>query len=503
VTAPEAPVDLSVTISPLETKVLRALREEAGASAGRLEEELVRSTGEGPDSVRGSLERLRSKRLVVLEERSQDVLALTERGREVRERGLPERRLVEALKGGPKAKADLLTQGFSEEELSAAVGQLRRIDKVTPGATLSLASEVPAELPDERLLRQVAEGTRPEDAEGVSRLVRRGLIVKDPRRTRLWRPSPEGSALPLPAPGGESLGALTPALLRSGAWVGANFRPYDVRAEVPHVLGARTHLYQEWLRSVEEVLVGLGFEEYRTPLVEQEFYNNDLLFMPQEHPARSMQDMFFLEGVEGKDPPSRLLKPVAAVHEGRAPPRSKVPLSAGWQTPYRNEIARRVILRSQTTATSMRYLATRPKAPFRMYCLDSVFRYDALDATHLIQFDQCEGVMGKRGTNFRHLLGLLTQFAHAIGIREVRFQPTYFPFTEPSVQGFVKHPKLGWVEMMPGGMFRPEVLKPLGIRVPVAAWGLGISRLAMVALGLSDIRDLYLDDLTRLSSARI
>lgn len=500
---PAAPSDLSVTLSPLEVKVLRALREGSSGNAARAEDELTRATGESPDGVRGSLERLRSKRLVVLEERSHDSYALTDRGRPMRERGLPERRLAQALAAGPQAKADLLAEGFSEEELSAAVGQLRRLGKATPGATISLVGEVPSELPDEITLREVAEGKAASDPEGLTRLVKRGLVAKEVRRERSWRPSPEGSAIPLPAAGSEMLGPLTPALLRSGDWARGTFRPYDVRAEVPHVAGARPHLYREWLRQVEEVLVGLGFEEFRSPLVELEFYNNDLLFMPQEHPARSMHDMFFLEGVEGKGPPPRLLGAVAAVHEGRPPPRQKVPLSSGWQTPYREEVARRVILRSQTTAASMRYLAQHPKPPFRMYSLDSVFRYDALDATHLIQFDQCEGVVGKRGLNFRHLLGLLGQFAKALGITDVRFQPTYFPFTEPSVQGFVKHPKLGWVEMMPGGMLRPEVLRPLGIRVPVAAWGLGIGRLAMVALGLSDIRDLYLDDLPRLSAARI
>lgn len=496
-----AGTDLTLTLSALELSLLRALRGPAGGLVS--EEELVRSTGSTPDGVRGSLERLRSKRLVVLEERLEEVLRVSERGTATLSRGLPERRLIRLLQQGPRSKRELLGEELSEEELAAAVGQLRRLGKVQPGEVLTLLGEPPAELPEEEALRRVQEGGRPGDETVVPRLVKRGLLLREQRAHRSWRPSSEGLELPLEGSGPTSLGAITSDLLRGGGWANARFRPYDVRAPVPRVEGARAHPYREWLRQVEEVLVGLGFEEFRGPLVELEFYNNDLLFMPQEHPARSMHDMFFVEGAEGQGIPPKLLKSVAAVHEGRPLPRQTQPLSSGWQTPYREEVARRVVMRSQTTAASMRYLATRPKPPFRMYSIDSVFRYDPLDATHLIQFDQCEGVVGRRGLNFRHLLGLLTHFANALGIKDVKFQPTYFPFTEPSVQGFVRHPKLGWVEMMPGGMFRPEVLKPLGITVPVAAWGIGIGRLAMVALGLNDIRDLYLDDLPRLSASRV
>ncbi|MEM3393601.1 MAG: phenylalanyl--tRNA ligase subunit alpha, partial [Candidatus Methanomethylicia archaeon] len=91
----------------------------------------------------------------------------------------------------------------------------------------------------------------------------------------------------------------------------------------------------------------------------------------------------------------------------------------------------------------------------------------------------------------------------AFGIREVKFQPAYFPFTEPSVVGYVKHEKLGWIEALPAGIFRPEVTYPLGIKVPVLAWGLGIDRLAMVALKIEDIRLLFSNDLKWLRFQRI
>ena len=134
-----------------------------------------------------------------------------------------------------------------------------------------------------------------------------------------------------------------------------------------------------------------------------------------------------------------------------------------------------------------------------MFCLDRNFRVESVDATHHIDFTQCEGILGGEGTNLRDLVGIFRALADAIGIRDLQIRPSYFPFTEPSVEGYVKHPRLGWIEVFPGGMFRPEVLRPLGIDVPVAAWGIGVMRLAMVSLGVSDIRELFEDDLERLT----
>src|SRR5579871_2570272 len=148
---------------------------------------------------------------------------------------------------------------------------------------------------------------------------------------------------------------------------------------------------------------------------------------------------------------------------------------------------------------SARFLAAHPTPPFRMYCLDRNFRREELDATHHIEFGQCEGLLGEEGITLRHLVGMFRDLAAAIGIRDLKIRPSYFPFTEPSVEGYVRHPRLGWIEVFPGGLFRPEVLRPLGIEVPVAAWGIGVTRLAMISLGVSDIRELFEDDLERLT----
>ncbi len=106
--------------------------------------------------------------------------------------------------------------------------------------------------------------------------------------------------------------------------------------------------------------------------------------------------------------------------------------------------------------------------------------------------------------NFKTLLGLLKLFGQEIAkAGEFQFRPAYFPFTEPSVELHVKHPELGWMELGGAGIFRPEVTKPLGVDVPVIAWGLGLDRMAMVALGIQDIRDLFSRDLDFIRTKKI
>ncbi len=501
---PAEPLDpaAALTLSGPERQLLEALR----AAPDVLQEEpaLAERTGLAPDAVRGSLERLRSKHLALATEGSWSERRLTRRGEEARARGLPERRFLFALRrnGGTMTPDQLEVEGLVGEERSAAIGYLRRHRFLADGLPFRWAEprpDVDGALPEETVLHAVATGAKELDAAVFQQLQRRGLVTVERHPVRRWLPSPEGRALVLPEPGRPLAGPLTPKLIASGEWAHVTFRPYDVRAEVPYLAEARPHPYLAWLEEVEEILIGLGFEEAEGPLLETEFWNGDVLYMPQEHPARSVHDQFFVDVPPGAPLPAELVDRVAAVHEGRPMPGETLPVSPGWRTPYARDRARRPVLRSHTTAVSARFLAAHPTPPFRMYCIGRNFRPDALDARHHIEFDQCEGILGDSGVTVRHLVGVFRAFAEALGIHELKIRPSYFPFTEPSIEGYVRHPRLGWMEVFPGGMLRPEVLRPLGIDVPVAAWGIGITRLALVSLGYNDIRDLYLDDRARLT----
>lgn len=490
----------ALSLSAPERAVLGALRSAAGAVDEPRVAELAHLA---PDASRGALQRLRSKHLVVVDETTRVARSLTPRGVAARRQGLPERRMLELLAAhhGELSPEALAGAGLEASEQAAAIGILRRRGLLEAGVPFRLRADASsAPLPEETALAALEGPNAPEVDDDLFRsLSRRGLAEEQRWTDRSWAPSPEGRALDLEAGGPAALGALTPQLLASGAWRGTPFRPYDVRADVPFLAGARPHPYAQWLEEFRELLVGLGFEESEGPLLETEFWNADVLFMPQEHPARSIQDVLWVERLQGREPPAELLARVAAVHEGRPLPGEVEPVGPGWRYPYDPAIARRPVLRSQTTAVSARYLFGRPSPPFRMFCLDRNFRRDSVDATHHVEFTQCEGVVGAEGTSLRDLVGIFRALAEGIGIRELKIRPGFFPFTEPSVEGYVRHPRLGWIEVFPGGLFRPEVLRPLGVEVPVAAWGIGVMRLAMVSLGVNDIRELFTDDLGRLT----
>ncbi len=491
----------ALTLSAPERAVLVALREATDAPVD--EEELARRLGTGLDQIRGSLQRLRTKHLVTVEEEFRIDRRPTARGEATLARGLPERRFLDALDraGGSLDPVAAQAVGLDEEERSAAIGILRRRGFLADGVPFRRSESAPVggeRIPEEIVLRQIADGDADVDDAIVAALERRGLVRTERRSVKRWAASDEGRRVAVETAGESLLGALTPSLLASNGWAGRRFRPYDVRAPVPYLTGVRPNAYAQWLEEFEDILIGFGFEQAEGPLLETEFWNNDVLFMPQDHPARSIHDALSVEGIRGRTPAPELLARVAAVHEGHAMPGDDVPVGPGWGAPYDPAIAARPVLRSQTTAVSARFLAAHPTPPFRMFSLDRNYRREEVDARHGIEFTQCEGILGAEGTSIRDLVGMFRAFAEAIGIRELKIRPSFFPFTEPSIEGYVRHPRHGWIEILPGGMLRPEVLRPLGIEVPVAAWGIGIGRLAMISLGRNDLRELYDDDLERL-----
>src|SRR5208282_1273759 len=307
---PEASGDAPVGAAPValsgpERSLLLALREREGSAME--EESLGREVGLPADQVRGSLQRLRSKHLALVEEEHETIPRLTPKGESALARGLPERRFLDALRqhGGSLTPDEVTAAGLDDEERSAAIGILRRRGFLAEGPPFRLKADARTSegfLPEETVLKRVSEEGADADPAIVDALERRGLVRRDHRSIKRWSVSEEGRRLPLAPEGEELLGSLTPEILRSGSWRGRTFRPYDVRAAVPYLTGARPNPYMAWLEEFEEVLVGLGFEQAEGPLLETEFWNNDALFMPQDHPARSIHDALSVEGVEGKPP---------------------------------------------------------------------------------------------------------------------------------------------------------------------------------------------------------
>jgi phenylalanyl-tRNA synthetase alpha chain len=498
-------MESSQILSPHEASIILAL---ASANQPLWLAEIARESGLELAQARSAVERLKMKAaLEQVSERSEVRVLLSEAGRDVLEKKIPELRLVETLQArGAVAVAELQRRDdLLPSEAGAAFGALKTRGllvleqgqaRLVEGADLSellgrqelLAKAAGVPLPVETL--SAAERDWLND-----RRMKAFFQVKE-EKVRQYRLTPQGSELRAEAAAAQNeISRLTPAMLKDGSWREKRFRRYSIGLP-PRLVAGYRNPYRRFLDQTKQTLLALGFEEMRGSLVENEFWNMDALFMPQFHPARDIHDAYYIEEpVSARDIPEPYLSNVAAAHEGRSPTGSR-----GWGYLFDQDRARRLILRSQGTALSARQLAaqlgSKPKIPGKYFSMARCFRYDASDATHGTEFIQIEGIVISKDVTFRHLLGILEMFARVVAqADEVRMLPDYFPFTEPSVQIHIKHPTLGWVELGGSGLFRPELTNALGIDVPVIAWGLGLDRMAMMAMGKNDIRHLFTTNL--------
>jgi phenylalanyl-tRNA synthetase alpha chain len=291
---------------------------------------------------------------------------------------------------------------------------------------------------------------------------------------------------------------ITLAMINSGSWKEETFKAYNFKAEGKPLQTGALHPLMKVREQYRHILLEMGFEEMPTnQWVESSFWNFDALFQPQQHPARDMHDTFFLKDpAVTKDIPSDYMAIVKEMHEIGGFD------SIGYRYDWKEAEARKNILRTHTTAVSTRMLfkwgqemkAGAPFTPKRYFSIDRVFRNEAMDATHLAEFHQIEGLVADRNLGLSDLMGQIQVFFEKIGITQLRYKPAYNPYTEPSMEIFGFHPDLRkWVEVGNSGIFRPEMLRPMGLPedISVIAWGLSLERPTMIMYNVSNIRDLF------------
>ncbi|MFD1850101.1 phenylalanine--tRNA ligase subunit alpha [Oceanobacillus bengalensis] len=227
------------------------------------------------------------------------------------------------------------------------------------------------------------------------------------------------------------------------------------------------HLLTSIVEEIEDLFIGMGYEVREGPEVETDYYNFEALNLPQNHPARDMQDTFYIT----------------------------------------NEL----LLRTHTSPVQARtMLEYKGEKPFKMICPGKVYRRDTDDATHSHQFRQIEGLYVDENVRMSDLKGTLDKFAKKMfgEDRNIRLRPSFFPFTEPSVEMDISckvcHGEgcnvckgTGWIEILGGGMVHPKVLEMAGYDPKVYsgfAFGMGTERIAMLKYGVSDIRAFYTND---------
>jgi phenylalanyl-tRNA synthetase alpha chain len=255
----------------------------------------------------------------------------------------------------------------------------------------------------------------------------------------------------------------------------------------------RTHPVRDFIKEVREAYLSMGFIELVGESIQPAFWNFDALFIPQDHPGREMQDTFYLKGLSDGSlrRSGTVIGRVASTHEHGWTTGSK-----GWRYRWNIEEARRLVLKTHNTVLTIRALSESKGKETRVFAVSKVYRNESLDYKHLVEFHQMDGIIVGEGLTMRNLMGFLGEFYKKLGMRNVKFWPTFFPYTEPSLEvvGYSEAAK-DWIELSGSGVFRPEVTRPLGVRVPVLAWGPGIERLMLFRYGLDDMRALYASDL--------
>jgi len=497
-----------------EAAVLKALKSSGGNCSF---DELIASSQQESAAVTRALTTLQEKQLVQVRGTDEVLLKLTEEGAEYAKQGLPERRLIQAaLELGGEATLEQASRRAKvpASMASVALGWIKvakwcEVTSHLQRVVLRVA-RIPDQTETEKLLQILS--VKPEFSldevpaslrSGLETLKRRQLVETRKHTKRYveltsqgWKALEEGVTVPT------EVSDLTPELLMTHQWKNTTFRKYNIAAPVSPSWPGKRQPYREFLDDLKKKLVNLGFKEMLGPTVELMFFNCDALFMPQDHPAREIHDIYLIKTDMKGDlaENSRFLEPVAKTHEN-----GWKTGSTGWKYPYSRDEALKLILRSQGTAESARTLISKDlQIPGKYFSVARCFRPDQVDRTHLTEFNQVEGIVVGPDLSLRDLLGVLERFAIDIaGAEKVRFRPDYFPFTEPSVELQAYKEGYGWLEFGGSGIFRPELTLPLGVKVPVLAWGIGADRLYMMRAGIEDIRLLFAQDLEWLRTQKV
>jgi len=457
---------LSQVFHDIEKKIIASLKE----NPLQTPETLEKSTELLPDQIRRGIEWLKLKNLAIVDESKSSTLSLGKNGLDSFENGLPERRLLNLVKNGPRKLFDLQKQlGFI---FGPAMGLCRKNNWIETSSDEIILKTIPSILPGEKTLQQIGRGKLSKgelDIADLTDLLKRpDFIVEDIVKSKKISLTNSAKSIDV----SNISGAI------------------DVEAKVPELFVARTHPLKDTIDEIREIFVTLGFSEIFGNMTQSSFWNFDALFTPQDHPARELQDTFFLDNISAKKiGTAEQIRKVSDSHK------------KNWRYQWDINESRKMVLRTHTTCVTIKHLAENKPDEARIFSLGRVFRNEKVSYKHLVEFNQIEGIVVGKDANLRNLMGIQREFYKRIGITKIKFWPTFFPYTEPSLQTMVYNEKLGkWIELFGMGIFRPEVTKPLGITKPVLAWGGGIERIAMLKYDLDDVREFYNNNLGWLRS---
>ncbi|XP_047428717.1 phenylalanine--tRNA ligase alpha subunit [Mugil cephalus] len=428
--------------------------------------------------------------VISAELRSSKHWELTAEGTEIAEQGSHEARVFNSIPPEGLAQAELMQLPFGKIGFSKAMSnKWIQLDKAHEGGPRIFRAAESIEDQVRQKLLQVQKGNSNELEEKERNELKKRKLLSEVTVKSYW--ITKGSSFSTTVSKQET--ELTPEMIATGNWKDKTFKPYNFEAMGVAPDCGHLHPLMKVRSQFRQIFLEMGFTEMPTNnFIESSFWNFDSLFQPQQHPARDQHDTFFLsDPAHALEFPQEYLERVKKIHsEGGYG-------SQGYKYDWKIEEAQKNILRTHTTAVSARMLyklAQQEKfTPVKYFSIDRVFRNETLDATHLAEFHQIEGVVADRGLTLGDLMGVLHQFFTKLGITKLRFKPAFNPYTEPSMEVFSYHEGLEkWVEVGNSGVFRPEMLLPMGLPkdVSVIAWGLSLERPTMIKYGINNIREL-------------
>ena len=499
------------TLHQLERKVLPVLEKTSSF------DEIANQANLQKVEVMRALQWLQNKNIVRISKVLKEAINLDENGLKYKQKGLPEKKFLKAAADGPTSLEAILKQvNLGKQEIDICLGILRSknaisikkdkeliISKTEIGKKLS-GETWPEEIFLQKKFPVYSQELSEEEKETVKNLRKRSKILSI-NITKIIGASPTELGKKIIEYGikdKDIADRLTPELLKSGSWKNKAFRSYDVAINVPQISGGKRHFVSQAINYIKRIWLDLGFKEMTGSLAQTSFWDLDALFVPQDHPAREMQDTFYIKNPKDGKLPSELMKKIKATHENGWTTGSK-----GWRYDWSENIAKENLLRTHTTVLSAQTIAKLKKEnlPAKFFSVGRVYRNETLSWKSLFEFIQVEGIVVDPNANFMHLKGYLKEFFAKMGFPDVRIRPAHFPYTEPSAEVDVLHPvKKQWVELGGSGIFRPEVVKPLlGFECPVLAWGLGMERTIMEYYSIKDVRDVYKNDLKQLREIKL
>jgi phenylalanyl-tRNA synthetase alpha chain len=493
------------SLSPNEREIVPYLKE------GTLEK-IRKKVSLDEVSINRALDFLSNKKIIKVNRKEEKIVDLDVNGIHYKKVGLPERRLLDVVSDKKSLSLDdgKKESKLNDNEFKAALGVLKRkklLELVNGKLIFSGGDKNISEINDEekfigKLPIELVKLNEEEKRIFEEFRKRKDIILTSNIINVNFTLSDLGKSLiGMELGGKEMIESVTSDLIKTGNWKGKKFRRYDIESPVPKIYGGKRHFVNQATDYAKRIWLEMGFKEMTGEMVVDGFWNFDALFTAQDHPVREMQDTFFIKDKIGKLPDKKIVDAIKKAHEGGI-------ISKGWQEEWKEDDAKRLLLRTHTTVLSAQFLkkiAEKKEFPAKYFALGKCFRNETVDWSHGFEFNQTEGIVVDENANFRQLLGYLIEFFKKMGYEKIRIRPGYFPYTEPSLEIDIFHPvKKEWLEFGGAGMFRPEVTVPLfGRHVPVLAWGPGFDRIIMEFFGIQDLREMYKNDINALRGRRV